>query len=1061
MKLLWTKISIASFLFLSISYAFQSKDRDFFRVIDSTGSNQSKPQGSISFVQHVQIAKQSGLKTPNKFFLPVIVAYPKGETLAYSLDSVQNYIFGDHIGSLSHYYSEVSYGKFQLTGKVYAVIESQYSISDLDSISKTNAPIRFITKEIFAWAEDNLDLLQFDNDGPDGIPNSGDDDGYMDAFAYNVIGYMDGSYGTTQINSSVSWSDNNTKKHTTIDGNYLRKGSIATMVGMIDIQTWAHEFGHILGIDDYYDDSRGGGGTTRIRTAGLGTWSLMASGARPMAWTKIQLGWIVPTILTQNTKNLSIPNIESNPYVLKIYQDDYHSDQYFLIENRQNSASNYPQYVNDSGLLIWHVNEKKESNFTEVPYRQIVLEEADGRNDMQQNWQQNNYGDDGDLFPGSSNNTEFSDFTYPNARYPVIYGGGYSGISIKNISQSALTMTADIEIKERLGYAIHNDNPFNLDYEVVWKNDTETWAGVLFTSSDAGYITEIDVNFFWECNDEATYEVYIYDQFDGSSPSSLIYQSDTYNLACKDRDGFHPIYIDNVPISANDNFFVVIRAVTNNRIIFLSRPRKRGVSQDPDNYDKSFVSENGTTFNKTQDLAIRSKISYEKIDHNKNKNKGPVISIINDITVPEDSSVVINLDVFDTEGDSIILYTKAVTSNKYWEPSSVKDSLFSSTLTLIPDTNWHGTANIEVIASDGAWYDTTSFKFIVTSVNDIAKVEDITIEEDSRIIINLTSTANVSGSRYYGLSIVADTNVFFMGLDNETGGFTVICDPKQPWICLKPTYTNASQRELLLFPISNWYGTSDIKIYVDTDNEEGAWHDLKKDSTSFKLTVTPINDIPSDFEWISTALDTINITQNNLTDNYTLQWTASTDAADGDSITYLIYARTGVNPAQEVYDTTSTSLLIPYQEFLQKTFEQIPMLSRATVKFSVRATDGIDTVKVTGDDRVVFVNRSDYLSTESERIPTEFALHENYPNPFNPTTTLRFDLPEVNDITLTIYNMLGQKVRIFDMNDTPAGYHSIKWDATNDYGDPVGAGVYLYQLQSKDFVKTRKMVLLK
>jgi hypothetical protein len=137
------------------------------------------------------------------------------------------------------------------------------------------------------------------------------------------------------------------------------------------------------------------------------------------------------------------------------------------------------------------------------------------------------------------------------------------------------------------------------------------------------------------------------------------------------------------------------------------------------------------------------------------------------------------------------------------------------------------------------------------------------------------------------------------------------------------------------------------------------------------------------------------------------------------------------------------------------------MLSKATVRFTVSATDGIDTVRVTGDDRVVFVNRYEYLAAEGEGIPTEFALHENYPNPFNPTTTLRFDLPEVSDVTLTIYNMLGQRVRTFNMNDTPAGYHSVRWNATNDYGDPVGAGVYLYQLRANQFVKTRKMVLLK
>jgi hypothetical protein len=314
----------------------------------------------------------------------------------------------------------------------------------------------------------------------------------------------------------------------------------------------------------------------------------------------------------------------------------------------------------------------------------------------------------------------------------------------------------------------------------------------------------------------------------------------------------------------------------------------------------------------------------------------------------------------------------------------------------------------------------------------LSSIQNQTINEDEVTVVKLTATDLDGDALTY--SGVADTSVITV---------------------------NASDDTLKLTPKADWNGTSVITAIV-TDG-------TTTDSTSFKLTVTPVNDLPTAFDWVGSALDTINITQSNLADTYTLQWDASTDV-DGDSITYLLYAGTGASPKEEVYDTTSTSpaiifgrilLLIPYQELLQKTFEQIPMLSRATVKFSVSATDGIDTVKVTGDDRVVFVNRYEYLSTESEGIPTEFALHENYPNPFNPTTTLRFDLPEVSDITLTIYNMLGQKVRTFNYQNTSAGYHSVKWNATNDYGDPVGAGVYLYQLQTKDFVKTRKMVLLK
>ena len=218
-------------------------------------------------------------------------------------------------------------------------------------------------------------------------------------------------------------------------------------------------------------------------------------------------------------------------------------------------------------------------------------------------------------------------------------------------------------------------------------------------------------------------------------------------------------------------------------------------------------------------------------------------------------------------------------------------------------------------------------------------------------------------------------------------------------------------------------------------------------------------DVPQAFEWVSSALDTINITKTNLTDTYTAQWTESKDVYN-DSINYLVYAKVGVYPAEEIYDTTVTSVSITYQEILWGVFEGSPV-NGATVSLNVKATDGIDTVDVTGDNRVIYVNRYESLSTEGEGVPVEFALHANYPNPFNPTTTLRFDLPEVSNLTLTIYNMLGQKVRTFNYQNTSAGYHSVKWNATNDYGDPVGAGVYLYQLQTKDFVKTRKMVLLK
>ncbi|MEC9448438.1 MAG: LamG-like jellyroll fold domain-containing protein [Candidatus Neomarinimicrobiota bacterium] len=101
------------------------------------------------------------------------------------------------------------------------------------------------------------------------------------------------------------------------------------------------------------------------------------------------------------------------------------------------------------------------------------------------------------------------------------------------------------------------------------------------------------------------------------------------------------------------------------------------------------------------------------------------------------------------------------------------------------------------------------------------------------------------------------------------------------------------------------------------------------------------------------------------------------------------------------------------------------------------------------------------IDEEKNILPKQFALHDNYPNPFNPNTTIRFDLPKEIDVSIIIFNLLGQKVKTIDKSQMNAGFHSITWNGTNDHGAQVSAGMYLYQLRTSDFVKTKKMVLLK
>ena len=100
--------------------------------------------------------------------------------------------------------------------------------------------------------------------------------------------------------------------------------------------------------------------------------------------------------------------------------------------------------------------------------------------------------------------------------------------------------------------------------------------------------------------------------------------------------------------------------------------------------------------------------------------------------------------------------------------------------------------------------------------------------------------------------------------------------------------------------------------------------------------------------------------------------------------------------------------------------------------------------------------QSTVLSAEEEIIANEFALHQNYPNPFNPETTIKFSIPNTQDVNLSVYNMLGQRVVTLFSGELQGGSHIAKWHA----GD-IASGVYIYKLTSSNKTITQKMLLLK
>lgn len=104
----------------------------------------------------------------------------------------------------------------------------------------------------------------------------------------------------------------------------------------------------------------------------------------------------------------------------------------------------------------------------------------------------------------------------------------------------------------------------------------------------------------------------------------------------------------------------------------------------------------------------------------------------------------------------------------------------------------------------------------------------------------------------------------------------------------------------------------------------------------------------------------------------------------------------------------------------------------------------------------------DVSNINQDNNPKSFELHQNFPNPFNPTTNINFELPNSSDVSLVVYDILGNEIKnlISNKNQT-SGSHTVQWDGKNNSGLNVSSGVYFYKLISGDFSKTMKMLLMK
>jgi M6 family metalloprotease-like protein len=379
------------------------------------------------------------------------------------------------------YYEQLSNGAFSMQGKVHGWVNldsnevtyagtpgtcsgNPFGGASCNGLFSIEAVYRMQKglREALAKLDATVDFGLFDNDGPDGIPNSGDDDGYVDMVAF-VQPARDGACGPANVNNHL-WShryvlvdslENAYQDFVTNDprngGGFIRIRDyfLSSGVGgaqgcdttkIMPVGTVAHESGHGLGLPDLYDTQGPSEGIGEYGLMGSGNYTSPLSPSRMEAWSLSQFGWVtLAPITTNGTYSFGPAPTSDTAWILRPTGPNPRGE-YYLLENRQGvqADSAMIRIHGGGGLLIWHVDSQQivnhgfgqDNTVNSGPIHGLRLEEADG---LAQLMSGANRGDAGDPYPGSTIKTVFSYNTNPaNTKNS---DGTFAGFAVDSIRQ--------------------------------------------------------------------------------------------------------------------------------------------------------------------------------------------------------------------------------------------------------------------------------------------------------------------------------------------------------------------------------------------------------------------------------------------------------------------------------------------------------------------------------------------------------------------------------------------------------------------------------------------------
>ena len=446
----------------------------------------------------------SSFSVTGTFFVPVVPIAYSNVDVRYPVTDFQAVLFGSpppnqRPYTLKSYYEQISHGRIQMFGRVFDGVRvdstNTYYENNCNGIGVRNqcpnndGGQRFgnmliaVLDSVSGRPGSDTVWSQFDNDGPDGVPNSGDDDGDVD-FVTFIQPRVDGACNAGVPFDGGVWAHrwvisawNRGSKYVTktprrnsagqpIPGAFIRVDNytIQSQVGggsgcgdgfIMPIGTVSHETGHAFGLPDLYDTDVTGSGTE-----GIGEWGIMGSGNYSKAysptgydaWSLNELGWvIVDTLNASRTVTTGARQISDTIFLARLAANN----ELLLIENRQavesDTAALNPAAGDTTakcrsncrkgpGLLLWHIDlgriasGRPSNRINTGPIQGVALEQADGLNNLRSSGSTRNRGDVGDAYPGLTGSTKWSLMTFPAAKSNF---GEYAGFIIDRIEPLA------------------------------------------------------------------------------------------------------------------------------------------------------------------------------------------------------------------------------------------------------------------------------------------------------------------------------------------------------------------------------------------------------------------------------------------------------------------------------------------------------------------------------------------------------------------------------------------------------------------------------------------------